>query len=127
VIGRPARKRKGINLAYRLIGSLRYNPIASARRIRLSAGSARVARRSLTLQVRNAGNTIDAVGGSVVVRGPRGGRSGGIAGVKILPGKRVNLPLISLNGLRAGRYTAAVTLKQAGRNRVSVTRRFRIR
>ena len=130
VIGRPARPRKGVNVAYRLIGSLRFNPPASARKLRLRAGAARVSgrkgNRALTLQVRNAGNTIDPVGGDVVIRGPRGGRSTGISAVKILPGKRVSLELASLNGLRAGRYTAAVTLKQRGRNRLSVTRHFHI-
>jgi hypothetical protein len=130
VIGRPSRPRKGVNVAYRLIGSLRFNPPSSARKLKLRAGAARVSgrkgNRALTLQVRNSGNTIDPVGGDVVIRGPRGGRSTGISAVKILPGKRVSLELASLNGLRAGRYTAAVTLKQRGRNRLSVTRHFRI-
>jgi len=131
VIGRPARPRKGVNVAYRLIGSLRFNPPKSARKLKLRAGSARVSgrkgNRSLTLQVSNAGNTIDPVGGDVVIRGPRGGRSTGISAVKILPGKRVSLELASLNGLRPGRYTAAVTLKQRGRNRLSVSRHFHVR
>jgi hypothetical protein len=130
VIGRPARKRPGVNVGYRLVGSLRFNPTRSDRRLKLRAGSARVSgrkgNRSLTLQVRNNGNTIDPVGGDVVIRGPRGGRSTGIRAVKILPGKRVSLELASLKGLRAGRYTAAVTLKQRGRNRLSVTRHFHI-
>jgi hypothetical protein len=131
VIGRPTRPRKGVNVGYRLIGSLRFNPPGSARKLRLRAGGARVSgrkgNRALTLQVRNAGNTIDPVGGDVVIRGPRGGRSTGISAVRILPGKRVSLELASLNGLRPGRYTAAVTLKQRGRNRLSVTRHFHIR
>ena len=67
---------------------------------RLKAGAAHVARKQLSLSVRNAGNTIDAVGGTVSVSGPGGGRSGTIAGVKILPGKGVRLPLLSLAGLR---------------------------
>jgi hypothetical protein len=131
VIGRPTRQRKGVNVGYRLIGSLRFNPLRSARMLKLRAGAARVSgrkgKRALTLQVRNNGNTIDPVGGDVVIRGPRGGRSRGIGAVRILPGKRVSLELASLNGLRAGRYTAAVTLKQRGRNRLSVTRHFHIR
>jgi hypothetical protein len=127
VIGRPAKKRKGVNVAYRLIGSLRFNPSRAARKLRLRAGSARVRGRTLSLTVNNRGNTIDPVGGRVVVSGPRGGRSGGISAVKILPGKRVNLALMSLRGLRPGRYTAAVTLRQRGRNRVSVSRHFHIR
>ena len=127
VIGRPTRPRKGVNVAYRLIGSLRFNPPRSDRKLRLRVGKAHVSGRSLTLQVRNGGNTIDPVGGDVVIRGPRGGRSSGISAVRILPGKRVSLPLASLRGLRAGRYTASVTLKQRGRNRLSVSRHFRIR
>jgi hypothetical protein len=127
VIGRPAKKRKGVNVAYRLIGSLRFNPSKANRRLRLSAGSARVRGRTLSLAVSNRGNTIDPVGGRVVVSGPRGGRSSGITGVKILPGKRIDLALLSLGGLRPGRYKAAVTLRQRGRNRVSVTRHFQIR
>jgi hypothetical protein len=131
VIGRPTRPRKGVNVGYRLIGSLRFNPPGSARKLRLRAGDARVSgrkgNRALTLQVRNGGNTIDPVGGDVVIRGPRGGRSTGIGAVRILPGKRVSLELASLNGLRAGRYTAAITLKQRGRNRLSVTRHFHVR
>jgi hypothetical protein len=126
VIGRPTRKRPGVNVGYRLIGSLRFNPPRAERKLKLRAGSVRVSRRKLTLQVRNNGNTIDPVGGNVVIRGPRGGRSTGISAVKILPGKRVSLELASLNGLRAGRYTAAVTLRQRGRNRLSVTRHFHI-
>ncbi|HEX5618005.1 MAG TPA: hypothetical protein VFX51_06270 [Solirubrobacteraceae bacterium] len=130
VIGRPTRPRKGVNVGYRLIGSLRFNPRAADRKLKLRAGAARVSgrkgNRSLTLQVSNAGNTIDPVGGDVVIRGPRGGRSSGISAVKILPGKRVSLELASLDGLRGGRYTAAVTLKQRGRNRLSVSRHFHI-
>jgi hypothetical protein len=130
VIGRPARRRRGINVAYNLISSLRFNPTSSARRLRLSAGRARVTgrgrRRALVLQVRNRGNTVEPVGGTVDVSGSGGGRSAGIKGKSILPGKRINLRLTGLRGLRRGRYTASVTLSQAGRNILSVTRRFRI-
>jgi hypothetical protein len=126
VIGRPAHTRKGITVAYRLIGTLRYRPSSAARTLRLRAGAVGLGARGLTLNVRNLGNTIDPVGGDVFVSGPRGGRSGGIAATKILPGKSVHLPLMSLRGLRPGRYAAQVTLTQRGRNRVSVTRHFRI-
>ena len=47
--------------------------------------------------------------------------------MRILPGKSVDLRLLSLRGLKKGSYSASVTLTQAGRNRLSVTRRFRIR
>ena len=131
VIGRPTRRRKGINVAYNLVSSLRFNPPSSARRLRLSAGKAKVtgrgSRRALVIQVRNRGNTVDPVGGSVDVSGSGGGRSRAIESERILPGKRVEVKLTSLAGMRRGSYTASVTLSQGGRNMVSVTRRFRVR
>lgn len=132
VVGRPTKRRRGINVAYNLISSLRFNPSSSSRRLRLSAGRAivkgRGSSRALYLQVRNRGNTVDAVGGSSDVSGSGGGRSRAInPSVRILPGKRVDVKLMSLSGMRRGRYSASVTLSQGGRNIVSVTRRFRIR
>lgn len=131
VVGKPTRRRRGINVAYNLVSSLRFNPTPSARRLRLGAAKARVtgrgSSRALVLQVRNRGNTVDPVSGTVDVSGSGGGRSGGIASTRILPGKMINLKLISLRGFSRGRYTASVTLAQAGRNRLSVTRSFRIR
>jgi hypothetical protein len=131
VVGKPTRRRKGINVNYNLISSLRFNPSAGARRYRLRAGKAKVtgsgSSRALVLQVRNRGNTVDPVGGSVDVSGSGGGKSGSIAAKSILPGKRIELRLLSLSGMRRGTYSASVTLSQAGRNRISVTRSFRIR
>ena len=131
ILGKPTKRRQGINVAYRLVSSIRFNPAAGKRRLRLSAGSAgttgRGSSRMLVLRVRNRGNTVDPVGGTVSISGPGGGRSGGINPVSIVPGKSVRLRLLSLSGMRRGRYTAAITLAQAGRNIVSVTRHFRIR
>src|SRR5262245_49795981 len=73
VVGKPTRRRRGINVAYNLISSLRFNPSASSRRLRLSAGRAKVkgrgSNRALYLEVRNRGNTVDPVGGSADVSG----------------------------------------------------------
>jgi hypothetical protein len=131
VVGRPTKRRKGINVAYRLISSLRFNPTAGARRLRLRAGRAKVtgkgSSRALVLAVTNRGNTVEPVGGSVDVSGSAGGRSGAISPMRILPGKTINLRLLSLSGMRKGSYRASVTLTQAGKNQASVTRSFRIR
>ena len=128
IVGKPARRRKGINVAYNLVSSLRFNPTSGARRLRLRAGKAKVSKRVLYLQVRNRGNTVEPVGGSSDVSGSGGGRSRAIQPtVRILPGKMVNVKLMSLSGMRRGSYTASVTLSQAGRNITSVTRRFRLR
>ena len=40
VIGRPTRRRKAVNLAYRLIGAVRFNPPAPAREPALCASAA---------------------------------------------------------------------------------------
>jgi hypothetical protein len=127
VVGKPTKRRKGINVAYRLVSSLRFNPAAGKRKLRLSAGSAGSSKRMLTVRVKNRGNTVDPVGGTVSITGPGGGRSGGISPKSIVPGKAIRLPLLSLTGMKKGSYTAAITLAQAGRNIVSVTRHFRIR
>jgi hypothetical protein len=131
ILGKPVKRRRGINVAYRLVSSLRFNPSASRRRLRLSVGNAgtsgRGSSRMLVLRVRNRGNTVDPVGGTVSISGPGGGRSGGISPTSILPGKAIRLRVLSLSGMRRGTYTASITLSQAGRNMISVTRRFRIR
>jgi hypothetical protein len=128
-VGKPAKKRRGINVAYRLVSSARFNP--ATRRYSVRAGSARAVgrggSRALTLLVRNAGNTVDPIGGSVTVSGPGGGRSGTITAVRILPGKLVAVRAASLAGLRRGKYTARFSLTQGGQRRASVTRTFRIR
>ena len=81
----------------------------------------------MVLRVRNRGNTVEPVGGSADVSGSGGGRSGAIGSTRILPGKMINLRLLSLAGMRRGSYSASATLSQANRNRLSVTRSFRIR
>jgi hypothetical protein len=126
VLGKPVKRRPGINVAYRLVSSVRFNPRAGKRRLRLSVGSAGLGNGMLRVKVRNRGNTVDPVGGSISVSGPSG-RSGGIAPKPILPGRAIRLPLLSTTGLRRGSYTAFITLTQAGRNMISVTRHFRIR
>jgi hypothetical protein len=49
VVGKPAKKHAGINVAYRLISSLRFNPKAAKRRLRLGAGSTVVKKRVLSM------------------------------------------------------------------------------
>ena len=127
VVGKPAKKHAGINVAYRLISSIRFNPRASARKLRLGAGSTVVKKRVLSLKVRNHGNTVDPVSGSYSLSGPGGARSGAIGAKSILPGRLINLRLRSLAGFRKGSYTVTVRLLQAGRIRATVTRHFRLR
>ena len=101
VVGKRVKQRRGVNVAYRLVSSLRFNPAAAARRYALRAGSAGVRGRTLKLLVRNAGNTVDPVGGRVTITGAGGGRSGTIAALRILPGKLVRVPVANSPGCAA--------------------------
>ena len=114
-----------MNVNYRLIGRLRFNP--QTKRHRLAAGKAAVKRKQLTLLVRTRGNTVDPVTGSVTISGPGGGRSGSVAAQSILPNGIVRVPLASTRGLRAGTYRATISLSQGGRTRLTTQKRFRIR
>jgi hypothetical protein len=125
VVGKPVGRRSGVNVNYRLVGRLRFNP--TTRRYRLAAGSAAVKRHTLTLLVRNRGNTVDAVSGSVRISGRGGGRSGSISAVSILPNGLVRVPVASLRGLRSGRYRATISLSQGGSKRLETRKTFRIR
>ncbi len=110
---------KGVKVAYRLVTSLRLFPPASARRYSARAvhlfehGSAKHG--ALFLAVKNAGNTIDPIGGRVRISGHNHTLSGIVAPVTILPGATVNLRLTRLRGtLPPGRYRVGVQLTQAG-------------
>jgi hypothetical protein len=125
VVGLPAdaATRKGVVLGYRIIGTIRILP--TTRSVSLVAGTPKATRGTAVLPVRNAGNTIDEVTGSVTLRGARGSRNRSIQAVRILPGKQINVPLGSR--LARGSYTAIVRLNQGGKRVLTVTKRFRVR
>ena len=56
------------------------------------------------------------------LKGPPGTKNASVKGTRILPGKSVALGLLSASGLRAGSYTATVTLKQGTLRRRSPRR-----
>jgi hypothetical protein len=133
VTGAPKRgKGKGIRVAYRLVTSLRLYPPAGARVFRarpqrlFQYGS--TSRGALFLAVKNAGNTIDPIGGRVRITGRGRTLSGVIAPKTILPGATVNLRLARLRGtLPRGRYRVTVRLTQAGRKVGGLRRAVRLR
>jgi hypothetical protein len=123
---------KGIKVAYRLVTSLRLYPSASARRYSarprhlFEHGTAR--RGALFLAVKNAGNTIDPIGGRVRISGHNHTLSGIVAPQTILPGATVNLRLARLRGtLPRGRYRVGVRLTQAGHQAGSLRHGIRLR
>jgi hypothetical protein len=130
IVGLPQdiAKRKGIITGYRLIGTLRLEPASPVHA--LKAGAALVSgsgsARELALPVRNAGNTIDAVSASVSLKGSLGTHQSDVAGVRILPGKTVDLKLAKASTLPAGRYTATVSLQQ-GTQKLKVVRQISVK
>jgi hypothetical protein len=133
VVGKPPKRKKrtGIIAAYRLVGAIRLNPAAAARRLGLRLGAARIAgngaKRAIKVALRNAGNTVDPVTGTARISGSRGTRTLSIAAKRIVPGATIDLALGAIKGLPAGGYRARISLFQAGKPVLATTRRFRIR
>jgi hypothetical protein len=130
VIGLPAgaSKQKGVVAGYRLISSLRLDPAKPL--LSLKPGSAKLAgtsaARRLVLPVRNAGNTIQPVSGTVSLKGPLGTTQRTVAALRILPGKTVDVQLSTRKSLTAGAYTAKVKLTQ-GTQTTSIARTIRVK
>jgi hypothetical protein len=125
VVGLPAdlSKRKGVVLGYRLVGSLRLLPAAP--KTGLSVSNVKAVKGTAVLPVKNTGNTLDPVSGTVRVKGSRGTKNYTLEATKILPGKRVNIPLGTK--LAKGSYTATVRLTQKNKTALKATKKFRIR
>jgi hypothetical protein len=130
IVGLPTdiAKRKGVVAGYRILGSLRFNSRTPAYSLKLGSAklSGKGAKKTLTLAVRNAGNTIAPVAGDVRLKGPTGTRNASVKATRILPGKSVALGLLSGSSLAAGSYTATVTLTQAKR-KSTITKKITVR
>jgi hypothetical protein len=118
--------RNGIIPQYNVIGALRLNP--RHKRPSLKLGSTRIlgsgSNRSIILEIRNLGNTIDPVSGSVAITGPTP-RNATVPAATIVPGQVVQVKGGSLRGMRAGNYTATWNITQSGK-RFSVRAGFRL-
>jgi hypothetical protein len=128
VLGTPQGPRpgNGILARYRLLGGLRLNPAAAQRRLRVRVGAPRGDAKGVVILVRNTGNTVEPLTGSARIVGATGTLRATIAAQRILPGGLVDVR-VRRGRLQAGRYTAAVTLRQGGRPVAKVTRTFRVR
>ena len=111
-----AKAKNGVIPQWDLRGKLRLNP--AKKKPQLKLGSTRVlgrgANRSLILEVRNLGNTLDAVGGTVAITGPSP-RNANVPQVSVLPGQVVQLKGGALKGMKAGNYTASWSITQGGK------------
>jgi hypothetical protein len=118
--------RNGIIPQYNVIGRLRLNPVRKRPNLRVGATDVvgRGNNRSLILAVRNTGNTLDPVGGTVKITGPTG-RNATIPQVGVVPGQVVYLKGGALRGMKAGNYTATWSITQ-GTKRYTAKRTFRL-
>jgi hypothetical protein len=124
----------GVIPQYRVIGALRLTPTTPHPGLKVGnvivagKGNGRV----LQLPVRNTGNTLDLVTGSVTLSGPAS-RTNTVATpappnsspVGVLPTKVVKLKAGSLSGLKGGNYTATFHLSQ-GTKKYTARRGFKL-
>lgn len=106
-----------IKLDYRLITDLRLTP--ARKRFHADAGSfveqGSVKHGTLALAVKNTGNTITPIGGTVKISGSGHSLTAHATAKAIIPGATVNVPLVQLLGsLPRGHYTVTVQLTEAG-------------
>ena len=119
-------KRTGIIPQWDLRGKMRLNPSRKNPNLRIGATDVvgRGNNRSLILAVRNTGNTLDPVGGTVRITGPTA-RNATIPAVGIVPGQVVYLKGGALRGMRGGNYTGKWTVTIGGK-KFTVSRPFKL-
>jgi hypothetical protein len=123
VLGKPrnAKARNGIIPNYRIVGRLRANP--ARKRVSLSAGRVGFigtgAGRQVVMPIRNTGNTLDPIGGSVSFTGPTS-KTNALKAITPIPGQVVNLIGGHVSGFKKGRYTARWSITQGNRRYTAV-------
>lgn len=126
VLGKPrnAKARNGIIPNYRVVGRLRANP--TKKRVALRAGRIGFigsgAGRQVVMPIRNTGNTLDPIGGSVTFTGPTG-KTNPLKAITPIPGQVVNLIGGHISTFKKGKYTARWSITQ-GNKRYTAVRTF---
>jgi hypothetical protein len=99
------KKHNGIIPQYRVVGRVRLDP--KRKNQALKFGTANIVGkgkgRTLILQVRNSGNTLDAVSGTANITGPMQ-RTVNLTPVAIVPGQVVFVRALNINGMKKGLY-----------------------
>jgi hypothetical protein len=114
---------------YRLVGSLRLDPVHPSYGVRVGHIAVTGSRTHGTVAVAltNTGNTLATPGGDMYIRGALGSANAGLAPIKLVPGATVNVPVLPLDGsLPAGRYTLSGSVMEAGRRVGQVRQGFTI-
>jgi hypothetical protein len=124
IFGKPknAKNRNGIIAQYQLNSSMRLDP--ARKHFNLKIGNTLYVAKSVLVGVRNNGNTVDPIGGTVTIKG----KTSTVGQVRIVPGHVVNVRLASIagTGIKPGVYPAQIKLTQSGKT-FSVTRNFRVK
>jgi hypothetical protein len=111
------KKHNGIIPQYRVVGRVRLNP--KHKRPALKIGTAnligRGKGRTLILQVRNTGNTLDAVTGTANITGPMR-KTVNLTPVSIVPGQVVFVRALNINGMKKGLYHVTFNVTQGTRH-----------
>jgi hypothetical protein len=128
VFGKPlhAKARNGIIPQYRVVGRLRANPVR--KHVALRAGRVGFvgsgAGRQLVMPIRNTGNTLDPIGGSIQISGPTT-KTNPLKTIAIVPGQVVNLVGGHVAGFKHGSYTAVWSITQ-GTKHYTARRSFKL-
>lgn len=123
VLGKPrhAKARNGIIPNYRVVARLRANP--TKKRVSLRAGRigyiGRGAGRQVVIPIRNTGNTLDPIGGSVTFTGPTS-KTNALKAITPIPGQVVNLIGGHISTFKKGKYTARWSITQGKRHYTAV-------
>jgi hypothetical protein len=121
---RNAKARNGIIPNYRVVGRLRANP--TTKKVKLTAGTVgfigKGAGRQVVMPIRNTGNTLDPIGGSVSFTGPTG-KTNALKAITPIPGQVVNLIGGHISDFKKGKYTATWSITQ-GTKRYTAKRTF---
>jgi hypothetical protein len=129
VFGKQTKKkpRNGIIPQYRIVGRVRLDP--KKRRPAARLGTANLVGkgkgRTLIVQVRNTGNTLDAVSGTANITGPMT-RTVNLTPVSIVPGQVVYVKAMNVSKMKRGFYHVQFNVTQGTRH-YTAKRIFRLR
>jgi hypothetical protein len=120
------RARNGIIPQYRIVGRVRLNPRHKRPNARIGTANlvGRGKGRTLILQVRNTGNTLDAVSGTANITGPMT-KTVNLTPASIVPGQVVFVKALNVSGMKRGFYHVRFNLTQGTRH-YTANRIFRL-
>jgi hypothetical protein len=116
----------GIIPQYRIVGRVRLNPRTARPSLKIGTANlvGRGKGRTLILQVRNTGNTLDAVTGTGTITGPMS-KTVNLTPAAIVPGQVVYVKALNVSGMKKGFYHVRFHVTQ-GKRHWTANRIFRL-